>query len=162
MSRENAQAPLYPGQSLLTLPAWLVLVLVIHCPTWLFSQHSDQRTSNAERNEKAKLIFFTAPWCAPCQQIKPYIVRICDQNKTVVQLLTVDHDAAPALVKEFEVESLPTLILLDRSGTMLIRVNDAGKEGLNALGAEIRRLARTNKKTRGKSNVEASDLPSRQ
>jgi len=100
----------------------------------------DQQASKKVPDEKAKLLFFTAPWCAPCHRIEPFLTKICRRNKDVIQLVIVDYDQSSLVVKDFAVESLPTMVLLDRSGNVLMRVNGASKEGLDELCAEIRRL----------------------
>lgn len=100
----------------------------------------EQGVSGAAPNDKARLLFFTASWCAPCHRIQPLLEKICRQNHTVVVLVVVDYDEFPLVAEEFAVESLPTMILLDRAGNLCIRVNGASKEGLDALHSRIKRL----------------------
>ena len=142
---------------------WRLLFVFLACTIWLSSAVSvrsfDRQTSAVPQSPKARLLFFTARWCAPCRKIKPYLARICDQNKTSVQLIEIDYDAAPVVAQEYAVDSLPTIILLDNSGILLMRVNESGKEGLKALSSEIRKLAKI-KRTMEKNHAQPSVFPS--
>jgi thiol-disulfide isomerase/thioredoxin len=159
---ENIRASTCRSPISLSVTSWLFLVFLA-CTIWLSSAVSarsfDQRTPVVARNPKAQLLFFTARWCAPCRKVQPYLEKICDQNKTSVQLIEIDYDAAPVLVKEYAVDSLPTVILLDSSGMLLMRINESSEEALKALSSEIRRLAKT-KSTEEKGHAEPSDFPS--
>ena len=74
-------------------------------------------------------------------------------------MIEIDFDAAPVLVKKYGVDTIPTMILLDSSGMLLMRINESSEEALKALRSEIRRLAKT-KRTGEKDHVKPSDLPS--
>jgi thioredoxin 1 len=121
----------------------LVLLLLFCCTSSIAAQAwktFEQGSTGAIRKDKARLLFFTASWCAPCHRIQPVLEKICRQNRAVVDLVIVDYDEFPQVVEEFAVESLPTMILLDRAGKVCIRVNEASKEGLDALHSQIKRL----------------------
>ena len=162
MSWENASASTCRTEHFQWPASWLVLVFGA-CMAWLsLAEHTrafDYQRSASDPSPKAQLLFFTARWCAPCRQIKPYITRICDQNTTAVQLIEIDYDAAPVAIQEYAVDNLPTIILLDSSGMLLMRINGTSGEALKALSKEIRRLPKI-KQTREKGHVEVSDPPS--
>lgn len=132
-----------PCQGMTFVSRWIVLMLLSLAASsfaaWA-GRSLGQAASEAALNERARLLFFTAPWCAPCHRIQPVLAKICRQNRAIVELVVVDYDESPLAVEEFAVESIPTMLLLDRSGKLLIRVNGASKEGLDALFAEIKRL----------------------
>jgi thiol-disulfide isomerase/thioredoxin len=133
-----------PPQRVPHLIMRLALVSMLSCSVPISVARAErvfnQQASKKVPCEKAKLLFFTAPWCAPCHRIEPFLTKLCRQNKAAVQMVIVDYDEAPFMVKDFAVENIPTMILLDRSGNLLVRVNGASREGLEALSAEIRRL----------------------
>lgn len=61
---------------------------------------------------------FWAPWCTPCRQL-PYILDHVEQRlKGQVAILPVNVQESPHLTEEFEVTSLPTLLIL-RQGHIL-------------------------------------------
>ncbi len=132
-----------------TLVASCPLLLVLCCSAPTFAAGaaalSGQRSPAATLNGKAKLLFFTASWCAPCHRLQPFVEKICRQNKSVLELVIIEYDEYPAMVADFGVESLPTLILLDRSGKLRVRVNGASKEGLDVLSTEVKKLSRSTK-----------------
>jgi thiol-disulfide isomerase/thioredoxin len=89
---------------------------------------------------QATLFFFTAAWCGPCHRIRPILEKACRQSRRHVRMLAVDYDWSPGLVEDFGVRELPTMILASASGKILIRVDGASREGLDALLAGIRKL----------------------
>ena len=162
VNRENIRSSTCLSLISPSITIWLFSAFLA-CAVWSSSavtaQNFDRLKPALAKNSKAQLLFFTARWCAPCLKLKPHLSKICDENKTSVQLVEIDYDAAPVLVKEYKVDSLPTMILLDSSGMLLMRINKSSEEALKALVSEIRRLAKT-KGTKEKSHVKPSDLPS--
>ena len=73
--------------------------------------------------ERFLLVDFHASWCAPCKVIE----RIIFSNpETMARLeafapVKVDTDRFPEAAKHFGVKALPTLLVLDRQGTVLYR-----------------------------------------
>jgi thioredoxin-like negative regulator of GroEL len=132
---------------------------MIWVPSTVSGRSFDIQISALARSSKAQLLFFTARWCAPCRKLKPYLSKICDQNKTSVKLIEIDYDTAPVLVKKYAVDSLPTMILLDSSGMPLMRINGSSEEALKALGSEMQRLTKTRRAREG-DHVEPTDYPS--
>ena len=68
------------------------------------------------------IIYFTADWCNPCQRTKP----IADELKRdgLINFMFVDADSQLELVKQFEIKSIPTYILIE-DGKELRRMNGA-------------------------------------
>ena len=52
---------------------------------------------------------FTASWCGPCQQIKPYLDNYAKENPNV-QIVKVDVDEAEELVEEYKPHSVPLFV----------------------------------------------------
>ena len=93
--------------------------------------------SDTESNEKARLLFFTATWCAPCKKVEPVLVELAERLDGQLQLVVIDFDESPIEVSDFQVEELPTIILLDSEKNLLIRVDGASKDGMKALMEEV-------------------------
>lgn len=70
-----------------------------------------------------QLFIFTAQWCAPCKALKAVLQ---DTNVPVDQLRVFDIDTSPTLTKEFDIRSVPTLILFE-NGSELARKSGAMK-----------------------------------
>lgn len=58
------------------------------------------------------LLCFVADWSAPCREMLPVIEQICDRIYDCAATYVVDLDAAPLLAAEYDVSSIPALILV--------------------------------------------------
>ena len=54
-----------------------------------------------------KLIYFSAPWCGPCQQLGPIMEEISQQ--ATVQKVNVDNN--PDMATYYNVRNVPTVVL---------------------------------------------------
>ena len=57
------------------------------------------------------LVEFGAEWCGPCRQIEPVLEQLADEWQNRVRLAKVDVDESVNLTMQFQVMSVPTLIL---------------------------------------------------
>ena len=67
------------------------------------------------------VFYFTADWCQPCKKVKPIVE---DMKKEGFQFQMVDADYEQFLVKQFQVKSIPTFILLE-DGKEINRITGA-------------------------------------
>ena len=58
------------------------------------------------------LVDFYASWCAPCQKMMPIIEQIQTQYAGKVTIVKADADASKALLQAYQVDEIPTLLLL--------------------------------------------------
>lgn len=96
------------------------------------------------KGNSARLLFFTAPWCGPCREMKPLVERIARKYK--VEMVLVDFDQSPGVVREFTVESLPTMVLLDSNGQLRFKAVGASRQIVDALTTALKTLAEQKKK----------------
>jgi thioredoxin 2 len=61
-----------------------------------------------------------APWCGPCRMVSPALESLARQFANRIKLVKVNVDNAPALSRRFEVQSIPTLLLM-RGSTVISR-----------------------------------------
>tara|TARA_Y100001972_G_scaffold108095_1_gene137862 strand:- start:284 stop:553 length:270 start_codon:yes stop_codon:yes gene_type:complete len=73
---------------------------------------------------KKGILYFTAPWCEPCQQLGPRMEQLIESGIPVRKINT-DYDAT--LTEKYKVTSIPTLIVTDLSGNEIKRMQGAGK-----------------------------------
>jgi thioredoxin 1 len=57
------------------------------------------------------LVDFWAVWCAPCRAIAPHVEAIATEFAGKVRVGKCDIDANPGIPSQFEVRSIPTLLL---------------------------------------------------
>lgn len=57
-------------------------------------------------------VVFTAPWCGPCQALKPHLQQIKELNIPNLQFATVDIDEHPLLTDDFGISSIPYIVFL--------------------------------------------------
>ena len=56
-----------------------------------------------------QVLAFTADWCQACQRDKP---KLADLRRQGVEVIEIDYDARPDLVRKYRVRRLPTYIVL--------------------------------------------------
>lgn len=57
------------------------------------------------------LVEFGAVWCGPCRQMEPVLEQLANEWKGKIRLAKVDVDESVQTVLQFQVMSVPTLIL---------------------------------------------------
>ena len=63
-----------------------------------------------------KLLVFSATWCGPCKAFKPTLLQL-DQDR----LSYIDIDELPEIREDYNVKSVPTIVLVDEDGEELER-----------------------------------------
>ena len=58
------------------------------------------------------LVDFFATWCGPCRMQLPILEQIAPDFANRVKIIKVDTDQAPAIAVRFNVQSIPTLVIL--------------------------------------------------
>ena len=66
-----------------------------------------------KNSDKKVLIDFYATWCGPCQRVLPLVEELSNEHPEYV-FAKVDIDDEAELAEEFDVMSVPTLIVLDK------------------------------------------------
>ena len=84
----------------------------------------------AERASLPVLVDLRATWCGPCRQVSPALEQVAKDLAGRIKLVKVDIDKSPALARRFEVQAVPTLLILDHARPIARR---AGAAPANAL-----------------------------
>ncbi len=81
-------------------------------------------TAEARTVGKPMMLDFTAHWCGPCQEMRLYTWSnqdVADAIKDAVVPVKVDFDKNPQLVAKYQVEAIPTMIVVNADGVVLKR-----------------------------------------
>lgn len=63
--------------------------------------------------ERAVLIDFWSPWCAPCRVMRPHLERLADSYADRCRIVAVNVEKHDSVAERYEVQTLPTLLLVD-------------------------------------------------
>jgi thioredoxin 2 len=66
------------------------------------------------------LVDIWAPWCGPCRMVSPALEQLATEKAGTLKLVKVNADSAPTLSRRFEVQSIPTLLIM-RDGKVVDR-----------------------------------------
>ena len=84
------------------------------------------------------LVDFWASWCGPCKMIAPVLEEIAGEKAGQLTVAKLDVDANPATARDFQVVSIPTLILFKDGAPVKRIVGAKGKAALlRELGEEV-------------------------
>lgn len=57
------------------------------------------------------LVDFSAEWCGPCKQLKPILEQLKSKVGRSAKIIKIDVDKNKSLSVQFQIRSVPTLIL---------------------------------------------------
>jgi thioredoxin 1 len=80
------------------------------------------------------VVDFWAEWCGPCKMIAPILEEIATEQAGKIRIAKLNVDDAPQTAQQFQVMSIPTLILF-KDGEIQKRV--VGARGKGQLLEEI-------------------------
>jgi thioredoxin 1 len=62
-------------------------------------------------SDKTVVVDFWAAWCGPCKMVAPVLDEIAGENKDKLTVAKLDIDANPATARDYQVMSIPTMIV---------------------------------------------------
>jgi thioredoxin 1 len=80
------------------------------------------------------LVDFWAQWCGPCRAVAPLLEQIAAENAERLTVAKLDVDANPLTAQQYQVVSIPTLIVF-KDGQPVTRM--FGARGKSALLSEL-------------------------
>lgn len=85
--------------------------------------------SEVMQSEKPVFIDFWASWCGPCQMVAPVVEELSEEIPDV-KFAKVNVDEQPELARQFQVMSIPTMVLLKKGKVVDTTVGAQPKEDI--------------------------------
>lgn len=87
-------------------------------------------------SEKRVLADFNANWCGPCKMLKPILEEVASNNENI-KFVSINIDDCDELAEEYNVSSIPCLVLFDKGNEVKRSVGLISKDDLeNMIGEE--------------------------
>ena len=92
---------------------------------------ADNFQTEVQNAGKPVILDFWATWCPHCKRIAPVYEQIAAEYGDRMVVGKVDSDEEPGLAQKYNIEYLPTFVLLDKDGNVVDSVvAPAGKAAL--------------------------------
>jgi hypothetical protein len=89
------------------------------------------------KNGEKIIVEMWAPWCGPCRMMKPVFERISENNKTEVQMYTMNIDENKSVVMEYCVRSIPTIKVFNKGNVIDTKVGVLQENAIKELVTEL-------------------------
>lgn len=76
------------------------------------------------------LVDFSATWCGPCQMLAPVFDELADEMGSEVNFYSVDVDANSQLAEQYNIMSVPSILLFKNGEKAAQTVGFQSKESL--------------------------------
>ncbi len=97
------------------------------------AQELEQKIQNGEK----VIVEMWAPWCGPCQMMKPIFEKVATSNVTDVQMYTMNIDDNREVAMKYGVRSIPTIKVFDGGEVKDTRVGVLAEQGIKELVSNL-------------------------
>jgi thioredoxin 2 len=79
---------------------------------WIVAAGDADFSVVAEQSPVPVLVDFWAAWCGPCRMVSPALDKLARERPGRIKLVKVDVDKSPGLSRTFDVQAIPTLMVM--------------------------------------------------
>lgn len=91
---------------------------------------SEPGTSERQENvRRLTVLDFSATWCGPCKGFAPIFHEVAEEYEDQADFRTIDIDKESNLADKYNIQAVPTLVILDEQGKEIKRVEGAMSKG---------------------------------
>lgn len=88
-------------------------------------------------NGEKVIVDFYGVWCGPCKMLKPIFEKVSDENKTDVQMYTMDVDLNRDLAVSLGIRSVPTIKVFDKGQVVETKVGVVQESELKQIAKNL-------------------------
>ena len=81
---------------------------------WVVEATDEEFHAVVDESSLPVLVDVWAPWCGPCRMVSPALEKLAGELAGKLKLVKVNADDNPEVSRRFEVQAIPTLVLLLR------------------------------------------------
>ncbi len=82
------------------------------------------------KEQNVAVIDFSATWCGPCKMLAPVLEEVSEELQGQVAFYNVDVDDNANLAQEFDITSIPALVILKNGEKADMTVGFQPKDGI--------------------------------
>jgi len=92
-----------------------------------------------DKKDKLVIVDFWAPWCMPCQMLKPVFEELAEEMKEKADIYTMNVDECPETAEKYEIKGIPA-ILFFKNGEVVKELS--GMQSKEVFEKEIEELSK--------------------
>ena len=84
-------------------------------------------------SEEVVVADFWAPWCMPCKMMEPILEQLASDHEGKVKVVKINVDEEAELAAQFEIVSIPSLLIFNRGEMVNIHVGVVSQVALRKM-----------------------------